>query len=103
MDILEQFLLCFCQKLAPARKNSTNWLARLARFCNSEEEEEVEDEMDIDARFAARRVVLLQLMPKMSIIYPSGGVIIPPLVRLILSIYLANLLIFLAYFIDSFG
>ena len=24
------------QKLAPAEKNSTNWLARLARFCNSE-------------------------------------------------------------------
>ena len=23
------------QKLAPAEKNSTNWLARLARFCNS--------------------------------------------------------------------
>ena len=23
------------QKLAPAEKNSTNWLARMARFCNS--------------------------------------------------------------------
>ena len=29
------FFACFSQKLAPARKNSTNWLARLARFCNS--------------------------------------------------------------------
>ena len=35
MDIIAQFFACFSQKLAPARKNSTNWLARLARFCNS--------------------------------------------------------------------
>ena len=31
----QQFFACFSQKLAPARKNSTNWLARLAHFCNS--------------------------------------------------------------------
>ena len=36
MDILAQFFACFSQKLAQARKNSTNWSARLARFCNSE-------------------------------------------------------------------
>ena len=30
-----QFFACFSQKLAPAKKNSTNRLARLARFCNS--------------------------------------------------------------------
>ena len=36
MDIIAQFFACFSQKLASARKNSTNWLARLARFCNSD-------------------------------------------------------------------
>ena len=29
------FFACFSQKLAPARKNSTDWSARSARFCNS--------------------------------------------------------------------
>ena len=29
------FFACFSQKLAPASKNSTNWLVRLAHFCNS--------------------------------------------------------------------
>ena len=29
------FFACFFQKLAPARKNSTDWSARSARFCNS--------------------------------------------------------------------
>ena len=28
--------MCFSQKLAPARKNSTIWSARSARFCNSD-------------------------------------------------------------------
>ena len=37
MDIIAQFFACFSQKLAPARKNSTDWSARLARFCNSGE------------------------------------------------------------------
>ena len=35
MDIIAQFFACFSQKLAPARKNSTDWSARSARFCNS--------------------------------------------------------------------
>ena len=35
MDIIAKFFACFSQKLAPARKNSTNWSARSARFCNS--------------------------------------------------------------------
>ena len=30
-----QFFACFSQKLAPARKNSTDWSAQSARFCNS--------------------------------------------------------------------
>ena len=29
------FFACFSQKLAPARKNSNDWSARSARFCNS--------------------------------------------------------------------
>ena len=36
MDIKAQFFACFSQKLAPARKNSTDWSARSARFCSSE-------------------------------------------------------------------
>ena len=34
--IIAQFFACFSQKLAPARKNSTDWSARSARFCNSD-------------------------------------------------------------------
>ena len=36
MDIIAQFFACFSQKLAPARKNSTDWSAWSARFCNSD-------------------------------------------------------------------
>ena len=36
MDIIAQFFACFSQKLAPTRKNSTDWSARSARFCNSD-------------------------------------------------------------------
>ena len=35
MDIKAQFFACFSQKLAPAKKISTDWSARSARFCNS--------------------------------------------------------------------
>ena len=38
MDIIAQFFACFSQ--VPARKISTNWSARLARFCNSDLGEE---------------------------------------------------------------
>ena len=31
------------QKLAPAEKNSTNWLARLARFCNSDTKSRIDN------------------------------------------------------------
>ena len=31
------------QRLAPAEKNSTNWLARLARFCNSDTKSRIDN------------------------------------------------------------
>ena len=57
MDIKAQYFACFSKKLAPARKISTDWSARSARFCNSATYETGEPRQNFES---GRRVSFLK-------------------------------------------